>query len=155
MMPTATTQPAGFDLNNRETSFNGKALSYDANGNLISDGTNTYTWNARNQLTQVGQGGTAQLSFSYDALGRRVSKAVQGAAAQFLYEGNNAVQELQGSSINPILVEPGVDERFARNDVIGRTYFLTDLLNSTCIGRPKRGDQAAVQLRYLWQRDAD
>jgi RHS repeat-associated protein len=147
MMPTATTQPAGFDLNNRETSFNGKALSYDANGNLISDGTNTYTWNARNQLTQVGQGGTAQLSFSYDALGRRVSKAVQGAAAQFLYDGNNAVQELQRSSINPILVKPGVDERFARNDVIGRTYFLTDLLNRTIALADQNG---AIRQQYSY-----
>lgn len=131
VLPTATTQPATFDLNDRKTSFNGQALSYDANGNLTSDGTNTYTWNARNQLTQISQGGNAQLSFSYDALGRRISKTVQGAATQFLYDGHNAVQETQGSAINPILVGLGIDERFARNDVAGRTYFLTDQINST------------------------
>jgi len=131
VLPTATTQPATFDLNDRKTSFNGQALTYDANGNLTSDGTNTYSWNARNQLTQISQGGNAQLSFSYDALGRRINKTVQGIATQFLYDGNNAVQEMQGSTINPILVGLDVDERFARNDVTGRTYFLTDLLNST------------------------
>ncbi|SAK39693.1 RHS repeat-associated core domain-containing protein [Caballeronia ptereochthonis] len=131
VLPTATTQPATFDLNDRETSFSGQALTYDANGNLTSDGTNTYTWNARNQLTQISQGGTARLSFSYDALGRRISKTMQGTATQFLYDGNNAVQETQGSAINPILVGLGVDERFARNDVTGRTYFLADLLNTT------------------------
>ncbi|CAJ3476360.1 RHS repeat-associated core domain protein [Burkholderia pseudomallei] len=131
VLPTATTQPATFDLNDRKTSFNGQALTYDANGNLTSDGTNTYSWNARNQLTQISQGGNAQLSFSYDALGRRISKTVQGTATQFLYDGNNAVQETQGSTINPILVGLGIDERFARNDVTGRTYLLTDLLNST------------------------
>lgn len=92
---------------------------------------NTYTWNARNQLTQISQGGSPQLSFTYDALGRRVGKTVQGTATQFLYDGNNAVQETQGGTINPILVGLHVDERFARNDVTGRTYFLTDLLNST------------------------
>ncbi|WP_205744421.1 RHS repeat-associated core domain-containing protein [Dyella sp. M7H15-1] len=131
VLPTATTQPATFDLNDRETSFNGQALTYDANGNLIGDGTNTYTWNARNQLTQISQGGNVQLSYSYDALGRRTSKTIQGAATQFLYDGDNAVQETQGSTINPILVGLITDERFARNDVTGRTYFLTDLLNST------------------------
>lgn len=131
VLPTATTQPATFDLNDRKTSFNGQALTYDANGNLTSDGTNTYSWNARNQLTQISQGGNAQLSFSYDPLGRCISKTVQGTATQFLYDGNNAVQETQGSTINPILVGLGVDERFARNDVTGRTYLLTDLLNST------------------------
>lgn len=131
VLPTATTQPATFDFNDRKTSFNGQALTYDANGNLTSDGTNTYTWNARNQLAQISQGGSAQLSFSYDAMGRRISKTVQGVATQFLYDGNNAVQETQGSASNPILVGLGIDERFARNDVTGRTYFLTDQINST------------------------
>lgn len=131
VLPTATTQPAMFDLNDRKTSFNGQALTYDANGNLTSDGTNTYSWNARNQLTQISQAGNAQLAFNYDALGRRISKTVQGTATQFLYDGDNAVQEMQGSTINPILVGQGIDERFARNDVTGRTYFLMDLHNST------------------------
>jgi RHS repeat-associated protein len=72
-----------------------------------------------------------QLAYSYDALGRRTSKILQGTATQFLYDGANAMQEMQGSTINPILVGLGIDERFARNDVTGRTYFLTDQLNST------------------------
>ncbi|AGK48115.1 RHS repeat-associated core domain protein [Burkholderia thailandensis MSMB121] len=132
VLPTATTQPATFDLNDRKTSFNGQALSYDANGNLTNDGTNTYTWNARNQLTQVSQGGMARLSYTYDALGRRTSKAVQGGTpTQYLYDRFNAVQETQGSTINPILVGLGIDEHFARSDVTGRTYFLTDQINST------------------------
>ncbi|CAJ5947090.1 RHS repeat-associated core domain protein [Burkholderia pseudomallei] len=132
LLPTPSTQPATFDANNRQTSFNGQALSYDANGNLTSDGTNTYTWNARNQLTQISQGGVAQLSYSYDALGRRTAKTVMsGTPTQYLYDGQNAVQEAQGTTINPILTGPGIDERFARNDVTGRTYFLTDALGST------------------------
>ncbi|CAJ9217221.1 RHS repeat-associated core domain protein [Burkholderia pseudomallei] len=131
VLPTATTQPSTFDLNDRKTSFNGQQLTYDANGNLTSDGTNTYTWNARNQLTQISQGSNVQLSFSYDALDRRISKTVQGNTTQFLYDKNNAVQEMQGGAINSILVGLGVDERFARNDVTGRMYFLTDQLGST------------------------
>ncbi|VBR78011.1 YD repeat-containing protein [Burkholderia pseudomallei] len=132
VLPTATTQPATFDLNDRETSFNGQALTYDADGNLTSDGTNTYMWNARNQLTQISQGSNVILSFGYDALGRRISKTVRGGpVTQFLYDGDNAVQEAQDGTVNPILVGLDVDERFARNDVTGRVYFLTDQLNST------------------------
>lgn len=132
LLPTATTQPATFDLNDRKTSFNGQALTYDANGNLTSDGTNTYTWNARNQLTQISQGGNVELSFSYDALGRRIAKTVgSGTPTQYLYDGANIVQETQGASVNPILNGLGMDERFARNDVTGRTYYLTDILGST------------------------
>lgn len=132
LAPTPSTQPATFDANNRQTSFNGQALSYDANGNLTSDGTNTYTWNARNQLTQISQGGVAELSYSYDALGRRTAKTVgNGIQAQYLYDGQNAVQEVQSTTTNPILTGLGIDERFARNDVTGRTYFLADALGST------------------------
>jgi RHS repeat-associated protein len=54
-----------------------------------------------------------------------------GTPTQYLYDRFNAVQETQGSAINPILTGLRVDERFARNDVTGRTYFLTDQLNST------------------------
>ena len=72
------------------------------------------------------------MSYSYDAMGRRTSKAVQsGTATQYLYDGQNTVQETVGSTINPILIGPGIDERYARNDVTGRTYFIADALNST------------------------
>jgi RHS repeat-associated protein len=121
-------------------------LSYDANGNLLSDGVNIYTWNARNQLTQVSRDGMAQLSFTYDARGRRASKTVQGAKpTQFLYDGVNAVQKVQDGTVNPILTGLGVDEHFARNDVTGRTYFLTDKINSTVALSDAAG---AVRQRY-------
>jgi RHS repeat-associated protein len=72
------------------------------------------------------------MSYAYDAQGRRISKTVQGSTpTQFLYDGAKAVQETQGSAINPILIGPGVDERYARNDVTGRTYFLTDATGNT------------------------
>ena len=131
-LPSPSIQGSTFDLNSRASSFNGQVLSYDANGNLTGDGTNIYTWNARNQLTQITQGSTVQMSYSYDALGRRTSKTQQGGApTQFLFDGANTVQEMQGGTINPILVGPGMDARYARNDVTGRTYFLVDALNST------------------------
>ena len=94
--------------------------------------TNTYQWNARNQLTQISQGSTVEMSYAYDALGRRIAKTTQGGTpTQFLYDGAKAVQETQGSAINPILIGPGVDERYARNDVTGRTYFLADAIGNT------------------------
>jgi RHS repeat-associated protein len=148
LLPAPTTQTPTFDLNDRETSFNGQALTYDADGNLTFDGTNTYTWNARNQLTQVSQNGVAQLSYTYDALGRRTSKAVQGGTpTQYLYDRFNAVQETQGGTINPILNGLGIDERFARNDATGRTYFLADALGSTIALTSSNG---AIQNTYSY-----
>ncbi|OLI14788.1 hypothetical protein IXO90_20715 [Xanthomonas oryzae pv. oryzae] len=48
-----------------------------------------------------------------------------------MYDGQNVVQETQGSTVNPILTGLGIDQRYARNDTGGRTYFLTDMLGST------------------------
>ena len=54
-----------FNADNEMTAFNGTPLSYDANGNLTNDGTNAYTWDARNHLTAMSGGAIA--SFIYDA----------------------------------------------------------------------------------------
>ena len=131
LMPTATTANGTFDLNNRQTAFNAQTLTYDADGNLTNDGTNAYTWNARNQLTQIQQGATTTASFNYDTMGRRSEKTVSSVTTGFLYDGPNVVQETQGSTINPILTGLGIDERFARNEGSTRSYFLTDALGST------------------------
>src|SRR5690348_4761805 len=73
---------AGYNVNNQLTSWKGPNLAYDANGNLTNDGTNTYTWNARNQVVSIS--GAVNASFQYDAFGRRASKTI-GAKTQFLY----------------------------------------------------------------------
>lgn len=129
--PPATTTPATVDLNDRLTSWNGQTYTYDADGNLTGNGTDTYVWNARNQLTAIKQGSTTIASFSYDPLGRRVGTDFNGNAASYLYDGLNAVQETHGGTATSILTGLAVDERFARTDLSGRTDFLSDALNST------------------------
>jgi|GEM_PF-2313678 len=147
-IPAATTQDAQIDANNRKVSFNGSLLSYDANGNILDDGLKTYTWNARNQLVDIASNGSSQLHFSYDAMGRRVSKNIQTASATtYLYDGISTVQETQDGKTNPILTGLGADERFARNDVTGRTYFLTDAINSTLALTDEAG---RVRERYTY-----
>ena len=47
---------ASYNLNNQLTNWNGATLAYDNNGNLTNDGTNTYMWNARNQLVDLPPG---------------------------------------------------------------------------------------------------
>jgi YD repeat-containing protein len=81
-----------FDAANEATIFNGAQLTYDNNGNLIGDGTNSYTWDARNHLVAIG--GAISASFVYDAFGRRVSKTVNGSTTDYLYDSANPVQEL-------------------------------------------------------------
>ncbi|WP_152246868.1 hypothetical protein [Xanthomonas sp. LMG 12462] len=80
---------------------------------------------------EIREGTSTIAAFGYDPLGRRVARTEGGVATQYLYDGQNAVQEAVGNSANPILTGLGVDQRFARNGAGGRTYYLTDQLGST------------------------
>jgi RHS repeat-associated protein len=122
---------ASYNAANQLMQWNGLTLSYDANGNMITDGTNTYAWNARNQLISITGSGLAA-SFQYDSNGRRVNKSVNGAASGFLYDGGNTVQELSGGSPSAnLLTGFGLDEMFTRTDSTGTSNFLVDGSNST------------------------
>lgn len=136
---------AGYNVNNQLTSWKGPNLAYDANGNLTNDGTNTYTWNARNQVVSIS--GAVNASFQYDAFGRRASKTI-GAKTQFLYDGVNPVQEISGTSASATLLTSGVDEYFQRTDSAGARNFLTDALGSTLALADSTG---TVQTSYTFE----
>jgi hypothetical protein len=114
-----------FNADNSMTAFNGQTMNYDANRNLIGDGTNTYTWDARNHLASISGGVSA--AFLYDAFGRRAEKVIGGTTTQFLYDGMNPVQELDGSSPASVganlLTGLNLDEYFTRTDAGGTATF--------------------------------
>ncbi len=112
-----------YDAANQLTNWNGTSISYDANGNMLSDGSNAFTWNARNQVETLNG-----LTLQYDALGRRTKNAV---GTSFLYNGTNAIQELSGSTVTANLLSGGVDEVFTRSDSSGSFAPLKDALGST------------------------
>ncbi|HXQ68699.1 MAG TPA: RHS repeat-associated core domain-containing protein, partial [Alphaproteobacteria bacterium] len=73
--PVTGTQTASYNNVNALTNLSGQAFTYDANGNLLSDGARVYTWDAENRLvgmTYPGQTGKAT-AFTYDDLGRRTA----------------------------------------------------------------------------------
>ena len=119
----ATVVSATYDAANQLTNWNGTSVSYDANGNVLSDGANILTWDARNQLSSAN--GT---SLSYDAFGRRIQN-LQGTS--FVYDGLNPVQELSGSTVTANLLAGGIDEIFSRTDSSGALTQLKDALGNT------------------------
>src|SRR5215467_6502530 len=90
---------------------------------MLSEGSNTFTWNARNQVTTLNSVG-----LQYDAFGRRIRNA---AGKAFLYDGANATQELSGSTVMANLLTGGIDEVFTRADSGGSLTQLKDALGST------------------------
>ena len=112
-----------YDAANELTHWNGISLSYDANGNMLTDGSNAFTWNARNQVASLNN-----VSLQYDVFGRRTKNL---AGTSFLYDGANAVQELSGTTVTANLISGGIDEVFSRTDSSGAFTQLKDSLGST------------------------
>lgn len=145
-LPTALTAATHDDANQIAT-FGGTSFSHDANGNLTSDGTNTYNWNARNQMSAISGGVSA--SFAYDGFGRRRSKTVSGTTTQFLYDGLNPVQELaSGTPTAHLLTGFSLDDYFTRTDAAGVRNYLTDALGSSVA---LTDGSATLQTEYTYQ----
>jgi RHS repeat-associated protein len=109
------------------------SYTYDANGNMTGDGTNTYVWDSRNQLSSTKVGSTTTASFAYDAVGRRAKKTISSTTTQFAYDGPNIIQEQDGTggSNANLLTGLGVDTTYARTASLGTRSLTTDALGST------------------------
>ena len=68
-------------------------LSYDLDGNMLTNGVWTYTWDAENRLTAAYSNSLCVVSNAYDYMGRRVVKTTPPATHTFVYDGWNLVQE--------------------------------------------------------------
>ena len=156
-LPTAITAASTYNANNQLTAWNGKTLAYDANGNMTSDGTHTYSWNELNQLTvidpksvQVGLTKKNAYDFGYDAVGRRASKSVrQATATNYLYDGPNKVQEYSGSTAAATFTTGlSVDETFSRADSNGTVSLIDDGMGST---NSLTNSAGAIQTSYTYE----
>lgn len=110
------------------------SYTYDENGNLTqrqtAQGPVNYTWDARNRLTRI-EGPNGSAAFKYDALGRRLEKTLNGRTTQYLYDGAQAIAELQGSAIGATyLTGLAIDEILARYSNGAERSQLTDALGS-------------------------
>jgi YD repeat-containing protein len=122
---------ATYDPANRQLTFETTQLTYGANGNLTSDGTKSYHWDARNRLIELsGPGLTA--SFQYDALARRSTRVVNSVSTALLYDDVTPVQEQSNGIVTAnILTGLEIDEYFMRSDATGTRTLLADALGST------------------------
>ena len=143
----AAVASATYDDANRQLTWGGQAFTYDDNGNLTGDGTNTYTWDARDRLASL-SGGVAA-SFAYDPFGRRTRKTISAQTTDYLYDGDNPVQELSGGTVLAnLLTGLGIDEYFTRTDGSGRRTLLGDALGSILA---LTDDAGVVQTAYTYQ----
>jgi RHS repeat-associated protein len=93
-------------------------FTYDLNGNLLSDGWRTFTYDDENQLKAVAVAGAWKSEFVYDGLGRRRQRTeyvwLSGAWAvatwvRYVYDGNLVLQERWAGDEPPVTYTRGLD----------------------------------------------
>src|SRR3546814_19514686 len=80
---------------NQYTAAGSASFTYDANGNLTSDGSTTYLYDIENRL--VGASGGSSATLRYDPLGRLYEVVSGSNTTRFLYDGDELVAEYNGS----------------------------------------------------------
>ena len=109
---------------NQYTLVGGTSYSYDDNGNLtdVNDSNNVtkYYYDCENRLTDVNDPNENSIAtYSYDYLGRRVSKTVSGTTTEYCYDGDQVIAEYTGGGtlLRKFVYGPGIDEPICMIDV--------------------------------------
>lgn len=92
----AVNRPYAVNGLNQYTTAGPASFTYDANGNLTSDGTNSYAYDAENRLVSATAGGVTT-TLTYDPLGRLFQVVKGSANTRFLYDGDALINEYDGS----------------------------------------------------------
>jgi RHS repeat-associated protein len=75
--------------------YTGASFTYDANGNLASDSSNTFVYDIENRL--VTRSGAASATLHYDPLGRLYEVVGASTTRRFLYDGSDLIAEYNAS----------------------------------------------------------
>ena len=143
------------DAANEMLALGGKSIAYDLDGNLQTRtdvcGTTTYNWDARNRLTGISgfkpDCSSLTASFGYDAMNRRISKTINGIYTQFVYDGRDIVQEINGGVKTNYVRSLNIDEPLTR--IAGSTirHYVKDALGSVMA---LADDIGATQTTYVY-----
>ena len=109
----------------------------------------SYSWDQKNRLVGVLNAPGGDVTYTYDAFGRRVTKAIDGTTTRkYLYDGGDIVEEQDGSDnlVARYIRTMNIDEPLARVDSSGdEVYYLRDILGSVIALVNSSGD---VVTRY-------
>lgn len=112
---------------NQLTSVNGVVYTYDANGNMSSDGSRDFVYDATNQLIQVKNHATQAniASFEYDAYGRRTNMTTVSGSVYFHYDGssNRVLYETDANNVIKIRYAYGKVGKRISMTYNGQLYF--------------------------------
>jgi RHS repeat-associated protein len=115
-----------YDIANRLTSVGGVAYTWDAKGNLLSDGVRSYTYDHANRLTAVAYGPDTY-SFAYSGLGDRLRQTVNGVPIEYTLDLAAGLTQVLSDGDNAYLYGIG---RIGEQQPEAWQYHLGDALGS-------------------------
>jgi RHS repeat-associated protein len=119
-----------YDVANRLTNVNGQAYTWDANGNLLSDGSKMYLYNSANQLITITATGLAW-SAAYNGDGARLKQTVNGSVMTYTLDLNaGLVQVLAHQDVSGMTRYLHGVTRIGEQQPGGWAYHLSDALGS-------------------------
>jgi YD repeat-containing protein len=86
-----------YNASNELTANSLGSNSYDNTGNTLTDASGkSYTWDFENRMVLAVVPGSGTVTFKYDPFGRRIQKSSWLGTTNYLYEGSNLIEELDG-----------------------------------------------------------
>ena len=112
-----------------------KTYTYDANGNMVSDGTFTFIYDGLNRMIRVEKQGGTVATYGYDSSNRRIRKTIGTTTTHYLYDLNSrliAETLLDGTLLREYIYldgEPVALREYQTNPGINY-YFINDHLGT-------------------------
>jgi len=124
-----------------------RTLSYDSLQNLTSDGVNTFGFDLENRMLSASKAGMSAV-YTYDPLGRRVAKSVNGVGTATLFDGDSEIGDLEGGVyVRRYVPGPGIDAPVAIREGAGWVWPRRDRLGSV-IARTNAGGIEGSAITY-------
>ena len=137
------------DWKDQLTSFNGKAITYDAMGNPLSYMGMSLTWEKGRQLKTLKKSGTLS-QYVYDNDGRRIQKTVGDKVTRFYLDGDKIIAQKEegGERMDFLYDEKGTPFAFEYQE---KMYFYQTNLQGDIIGIvDSKGSQVVVYRYDAW-----
>ena len=89
-----------YDTNNRLVTYNGNAVSYDLDGNMLNNGVSTFTYDSSNKLITAGN-----CTYTYNAEDVRIRNICGNADTTYTYDTNCKLSKLLMKTTNNVVTK--------------------------------------------------
>jgi RHS repeat-associated protein len=122
---------------NQTTGVNSTSFTFDNRGNITFDGLFYKTYDAENRLKKDSSSPTSVLTYAHDAIGRRITKTINGNTLKYTYSGAAQIEERNSSNallnrtvftnfLSPVMNEKAGSKYYYHQNELGSVEAITN-----------------------------